>query len=58
MVRVLWKIVFVLFGIQWVFPETVKEVLMSRMGPFVGKKNEKDLEIHFVVYFLDGLEEN
>ena len=58
MVRVLWKIVFVLFGIQWVFPETVKEVLMSRMGHFVGKKNEKDLEIHFVVYFLDGLEEN
>ena len=25
-------------------------------GPFRGKKKEKDLEIHTVVHFLDGLE--
>ena len=40
-VRVLWEIVFVLFGIQWVFPETVREVLISWRGPFVGKKRKK-----------------
>ena len=45
-----------MFGVQWVFPETVKDVLFSWRKPFVGKKKEKDLEIHPVVHFLDGLE--
>ena len=40
-VRVLWEIVLFLFGIQWVFPETVKEVLIRWRGPFVGKKRKK-----------------
>ncbi|RVW19996.1 LINE-1 retrotransposable element ORF2 protein [Vitis vinifera] len=40
-VRVLWEIVFVLFGIQWVFPETVKDMLFSWRGSFVGKKRKK-----------------
>ena len=40
-VRVLWEIVFVLFGIQWVFPETVKDMLFSWRGFFVGKKRKK-----------------
>ena len=39
--RVLWEIVLILFGIQWVFPETVKEVLISWMSPFVGKKGKR-----------------
>ena len=26
-------------------------------GPFCGKEKENDMEIHPVVYFLDGLEE-
>ena len=54
--RVLWGIVLGLVGAQWVFPETVKEVLFSWRGSFVGKKNEKTLEFHPVIYFLDGLE--
>ena len=41
MIRVLWEIVLALFGIQWVFPETVKEVLISWRGPFVEKKRKK-----------------
>ena len=41
MVRVLWEIVLALFGVQWVFPEIVKEVLLSWRGPFVGKKRKK-----------------
>ena len=40
-VRVLWEIVFALFGAQWVFPETDKEVLFGWRGPFVGKKRKK-----------------
>ena len=41
MARVLWEIVLGLFGAQWVFPETVKEVLLSWKGSFVGKKRKK-----------------
>ena len=25
-------------------------------GPFCGEKEEKDLDLHSVVYFLDGME--
>ena len=38
---VLWGIVLSLFGAQWVFPETVKEAVISWKGSFVGKKREK-----------------
>ena len=48
--------VFSLFGAQWVFPETVKEAVISWKGSFVGKKRKKNLEIHTVIYFLDGVE--
>ncbi|RVW55071.1 LINE-1 reverse transcriptase-like [Vitis vinifera] len=37
----LWEIVLVLFGIQWVFPETVKDMLFSWRGSFVGKKGKR-----------------
>ena len=39
--KVLWNMVFALFGVQWVFLKTVKEVLLSWRGPFVGKKRKK-----------------
>ena len=39
-VRALWEIVFALVGVQWVFPELVKEALFSWRGPFVGKKRK------------------
>ena len=41
MAKVLWDMVLALFGVQWVFPETVKEVLLSWRGPIVGKKGKK-----------------
>ena len=41
MARVLWEIVLGLFGAQWVFPESVKEVVLSWKRSFVGKKREK-----------------
>ena len=40
-VRALWDIVLGLVDVKWVFPETVKEVLISWRGPFVGKKRKK-----------------
>ena len=43
MASVLWGIVLSLFGAQWVFPETVKEAVISWKGSFVGKKREKIL---------------
>ena len=38
---VLWGMTLSLFGAQWVFPETVKEVITSWKGSFVGKKRKK-----------------
>ena len=40
-VRVLWDIVLGLVDVKWVFPETIREVLISWRGPFVGKKRKK-----------------
>ena len=40
-VRVLWDIVFGLVDVKWVFLVTVKEVLVSWRGSFVGKKRKK-----------------
>ena len=39
-VKTLWEIVLAIFGVQWVFPESVKEVLLSWRGSFVGKKRK------------------
>ena len=39
-VRALWEIVLALVGVQWVFPELVKEALFSWRGSFVGKKRK------------------
>ena len=39
--RVLWDMIYALVGVKWVFPETVKEVLLSWRGPVVGKKRKK-----------------
>ncbi|RVW97198.1 putative ribonuclease H protein [Vitis vinifera] len=39
---VLWGMVLSLFGAQWVFPETVKEAVISWKGSFVGKKRKKN----------------
>ncbi|RVX09054.1 hypothetical protein CK203_013954 [Vitis vinifera] len=40
-VRPLWEIVLALFGVNWVFPEKVKEMLVSWRGPFVGRKRKR-----------------
>ena len=37
----LWDIILALCGVQWVFPNSVKEVLRSWKGSFVGRKRKK-----------------
>ena len=41
MARALWELVLGLVGVKWVFPESVKEVLFSWRGHFVGKNRKK-----------------
>ena len=40
-VRALWEIVLALFGANLVFPEKVKEMLVSWRGPLVGRKRKR-----------------
>nr|CAN66379.1 hypothetical protein VITISV_003573 [Vitis vinifera] len=38
--RTLWVLLFSMFGVQWVLPATVKEMLLGWNGSFVGKKRK------------------
>ncbi|RVW75063.1 hypothetical protein CK203_056012 [Vitis vinifera] len=38
---VLWELLFNLFGVMWVLPSSVKEILLGWYGVFVGKKRVK-----------------
>ena len=39
--RVLWELVFVLFGVTWVLPYSARDTLLGWHGSFVGKKHRK-----------------
>ena len=39
--RVLWDLLFNLFGVSWVLPSSIRETLLSWYGSFVGKKRKK-----------------
>ena len=39
--RVLWELLFALFGVTWVLPCSVRETLLGWYGSFVGKKRRK-----------------
>ncbi|RVW95784.1 LINE-1 retrotransposable element ORF2 protein [Vitis vinifera] len=55
-----WEKVLTLDKLQrrgWQFPNRESQRYVSQLeGPFCGEKEEKDLDFHSVVYFLDGLE--
>ena len=50
---ILWQLVFSLFGVEWVMPDSVEEVLLSWQGYFVGK-NENNFE-GLLLYAFCGL---
>ena len=56
--RVLWQLVFFLFGMTWVMSSLVKETLLGwhSMGPLLGE-NRKMSEGYPVVRVLDIMEE-
>ena len=39
--RVLWELVFVLFGVMWVLPYSARDTLLGWHGSFVGKRHRK-----------------
>ena len=39
--RLLWQFLLAIFGVNWVFPKSVYEALLSWQGSFVGKKRKK-----------------
>ena len=40
-IRVLWELIFVLFGVSWVLSLSVKDILLGWHGSFEGKKRKK-----------------
>ena len=40
-IRVLWELIFALFGVMWVLQSFVRETLLGWHGSFVGKKRKK-----------------
>ena len=53
--RLLWELLFAIVGVNWVFPLTVRETLLSWCDSFVGKRRKKNLDDSLVSYFLDYL---
>ena len=37
----IWQLIFALFGVQWVMPNSIKETILGWNGSFVGKKRKK-----------------
>ncbi|RVW41827.1 hypothetical protein CK203_108407 [Vitis vinifera] len=55
--RVLWDLVFSLFGVNWVLPLTVRDTLLGWFASFVDKKCGKTWREGSSLFILDGLEE-
>ena len=37
----IWHLIFALFGVHWVLPNSIKETILGWNGTFVGKKRKK-----------------
>ena len=49
--RVLWELLFTLFGVTWVLPYSVRETLFCWLGSFVGKKRKKAWKLALLCLF-------
>ncbi|RVX18352.1 hypothetical protein CK203_006746 [Vitis vinifera] len=52
--RVVWDLLFTLFGVSWVLLSSIRETLLSWHGSFVGKKRKKEWRVTSL-HFLDDL---
>ena len=50
-VRVLWQLLFALFGVSWVLPLSVREILLGWHDFFVGKKCKKVWKVAHLWFF-------
>ena len=41
MARLLWDLLLTIFGVNWVFPKSVRETFLSWRGSFVGRRHKK-----------------
>ena len=55
-VRVLWQLLFALFGSHYVQATTIKDSLLGWYGLFVGKRHKKILTTAPFVYLLDCMD--
>ena len=55
--RVLWELLFALFGVIWVLPLLVRDTLLGWRGSNMGKKCRKVWKATPLCLFLGGLEE-
>ena len=49
--RPLWDLLLAIVGVNWVFPLTFREALLSRSGSFVGKKHKKTWMVTLLIIF-------
>ena len=52
----IWHLIFVLFGVHWVLPNSIKETILCWNGTFVGKKRKKGMECSPFMPILDFME--
>ena len=55
--RVLWNLLFSLFGVSWILSCSVKETLLGWHGLFVGKARKKVWQTARFIYILDSVAE-
>ena len=55
--RVLWHLLFSIFGVSWVLPCLIMETLLGWHGSFMGKVRKKTWEVTPFIYILDNVEE-
>ena len=53
--KILWNILLAITDINWVFPRSVRQLLLAWQSVSVGKKKEESLDGGASLYFLDAV---